>query len=351
MVRKSTCSAFKILFSFFISLCLLNPSAAKGFDDSVTSHIEYPAWFNESPFHDLADNLNKSLSSGKKGLMVLFTTEGCSYCDLFIKKSLNNSEIASEVQNRFDSVGLEIFDDVGMISPQGKSLPVKEFAHKEGVQYSPTLLFFSKDAKRVLRVVGYQSPERFRAILNYVAGNHFRTESLRNYLKANLTKKKPTTLTKYNLKHDPLFNKPPYALDRSRFAAEQPLLVIFEKSGCVECKNFHADVLALKEIRKILGKFEIVRFDATDSKTPILAPDGKRVTPASWFKQTSFSRLPALMFFNEKGRNVLDTDALVRRQRMINSLNFVLERAYEKGWTYQRFARSKSIERSLKKQQ
>jgi hypothetical protein len=36
---------------------------------------------------------------------------------------------------------------------------------------------------------------------------------------------------------------------------------------------------------------------------------------------------------------------------MMNSVNFVLEKAYKKGWTYQRFARSKAIERRQKKQE
>jgi hypothetical protein len=51
------------------------------------------------------------------------------------------------------------------------------------------------------------------------------------------------------------------------------------------------------------------------------------------------------MFFSEQGQDVLSTDALVGRQRMLNSLMFVLERAYEKDWTYQRFARARALER------
>ena len=31
---------------------------------------------------------------------------------------------------------------------------------------------------------------------------------------------------------------------------------------------------------------------------------------------------------------------------MLNATNLVLERAYEKGWHYQRFARTKAIERN-----
>jgi hypothetical protein len=41
-------------------------------------HIDYPDWFEDS-FLDLREDLAEASSEGKLGLMVLFTTEGCSY--------------------------------------------------------------------------------------------------------------------------------------------------------------------------------------------------------------------------------------------------------------------------------
>jgi thioredoxin-related protein len=76
-------------------------------------------------------------------------------------------------------------------------------------------------------------------------------------------------------------------------------------------------------------------------------PNGHLTNPAAWYKSTDFSRLPALVFFDEKGRKVLETDALVKHQRMMNAINYVLERAYKKDWTYQRFSRNKAIERNI----
>lgn len=344
----------KILHSFLIAHILVlfpfDTSLAKDFNDSESKHIAYPSWFKETPFYELAEDLGTARSDGKYGLMILFTTEGCSYCDLFIQKSLGNPEIAAIVQKNFDSVGLEIFSDIDVTDPRGIELSMKEFAKREGVQYSPTLLFYGKDGERVLRVIGYQSPERFRKILDYVMAKNYRTESLGVYFKR-LAKKETTDSPARKMKQDPIFGKPPYILHRNHFPASQPLLVIFEQAGCNECNNFHNAVLALKEVRDTLKKFEVVRFDATDNKTPILAPDGNRTTPASWFGNTAFSRVPALVFFDENGNEVLKTDALVKRQRMLNSMFYVLERAYKKDWSYQRFARSKAIERRLKKKE
>ncbi|MGD2160220.1 MAG: thioredoxin fold domain-containing protein [Gammaproteobacteria bacterium] len=318
-------------------------SLASSFDDSEIKHIEYPAWFEGSPFFDLAEELDKAGAEEKQGLMVLFTTEGCSYCDEFIRTSLGDSVIASIVQENFVSVGMEIFDDTGMTDPRGVSMPVKKFAKKEGVEFSPTLLFYDNDGERILRQVGYQSPARFRVILDYITSGGFRSKSLRDYFNS-IADKEAMEQPVMALVDDPLFSKPPYAMDR-RVPASQPLLVIFENNGCQECNEFHENVLARNDVRDTLEKFEIIRLDVADDETIIITPDGNRTTPATWFRQTAFSRLPALVFFDERGNEVLKTDALVLPQRMMNSLFYVLERAFEKGWTYQRFARSRGIEK------
>lgn len=335
--------------SFSISLsilCLCISSAAVAFDDSEVKHIGYPDWFNESPFFDLEEDLSQSVKSGKSGLMILFTTEGCSYCDRFIRKSLDNPDIAQVVQRNFDSIGMEIFDDTEMITPDGESMSIKQFSMREKVQFSPALLFYGANGKRILRLIGYQSPERFRMVIDYLANGLYRTMSLRDYL----AQSKATSIQpKVALKADPLFEKPPYMLERSRFPASQPLLVIFEELGCKDCMDFHSNVLALQEVRSTLKNFEIVRLDANDHKTPVVTPDGNKTTAAKWYEGSSLTRVPAMIFYDMDGSEVLKTDALVLRQRMLNSLNYVLEKAYSKGWTYQQYARSKAFEKFQRK--
>jgi thioredoxin-related protein len=334
-----------LLLGLLLCAAALGPgpaAAAEGFDDGVFTHIVYPDWFKDS-FLDLQEDLDEAVAAGKHGLMVFFSTEGCSYCGLFIRESLGDPAIAAAVQERFVALGLEIFSDAEMTDPTGTPLRVKQFATAEGAEYAPTLLFYDHDGQRVLRAVGYQSPARFRAILDYVGEAHYRTMSFRDYVRQRLA---VPAASDAPLQDDPLFASPPYALDRSRFAAERPLLVLFEQPGCAECTAFHRDVLGNPEVREMLKGFEVVRLDAADQRTPVLAPDGSRLTPAVWFEQAGFSRLPALLFYNEQGQQVLQTDALVKHQRMLNSMLFVLEKAYEKGWTYQRLARSKGIERA-----
>lgn len=340
----------KSIFLLLIFSVTSGISIAKDFDDSEIKHIGYPDWFTESDFLDLTDDLEKAKLKGKKGVMILFTTEGCSYCSVFIDKSLGDPKIADIVRDNFDSIGMEIFDDTEMVSPQGIELPIKHFAKQEGVQFSPTLLFYGLNGKRILRKTGYQSPDRFKNILSYIINDHYLSESLSSFLKRK-TAKLMSTETTISMINNPHFDLPPYALDRSRFPASKPLLVIFEKTNCDACVDFHKQVLAQDEVKQTLDKFQVVRFDANDSKTPVLAPNGKRTTPASWYEQAEFTRVPALILIDPNGNESMKTDALVLKQRMMNSLNYMLEAAYEKGWTYQRFARSQAIKRNAAKNQ
>lgn len=323
-------------------------SPAKDFDDSDIMHIGFPDWFVKSDFLDLTDELEKSKSQGKKGLMLLYTTEGCSYCSIFINRSLGDPEIAKRVQGNFDSIGMEIFDDTEMVSPQGEELPVKQFAKQEGVMFSPTLMFYGLDGKQILRKTGYVSPERFKALLTYIIEDHYKTEALSSYLKRVITSPASKT-AQAGLIDNRHFDKPPYALDRSRIPASEPMLVIFERKDCPDCVDFHRQVLAEAEVDRTLEKFQVVRLDADDAKTPVVSPAGQRITAADWYKNSDFARVPAWILVDPNGNESMKTDALVLKQRMMNSLNYMLDGAYEKGWTYQRFARSQAIKRNAQK--
>ena len=350
MTNKSRLLLNQLVLIFAIFYSVIGLSAAKEFDDRVIKHIAYPKWFKESPFLELSDDLKKARANGKKGLMLVFGTEGCSYCARFIRLSLGDPKIAALVQKNFVSIGMEIFNDADITSPSGKSISAKQFAKDEGVQFSPSVIFYGAGDKQILRLVGYQSPERFKQALAYVGSDIHQSETFRHFLKRQAVIDAPVQ-TNAGLKADSLFSKPPYILESGYRSSKKPLLVIFEKPACKECEIFHTAVLALKEVRDMMKQFDVVRLDAGDVKTPILAPNGERINPAMWYEQSKFRRVPAILLFTEKGKEVLKTDALVMRLRMVNSMKYVIEKAYEKGWTFQRFGREKGRAKAREKMQ
>jgi thioredoxin-related protein len=333
------------LFAAHAAFAPLHAHGAQGFDDSAISKVEYPDWFQAADFMDLRDHLDEAGERGKRGLMLFFTTQGCSYCHLFLKKSLSDEEIVERVRGNFDVLGLEIFSDAELTSPDGETMPVKLFAKREGIQFAPSLLFYATDGEPLLRVTGYYEPARFERVLDYlVAGVDARGpfhEWEREQLEAESQEQETQALIA-----SPLFSPPPHALDRSRVAAAQPLLVIFERPGCGRCPQFHEEVLQDPEVASKLAAFEVVRLDASDEDTPVLRPDGTRSNGADWARELGFNAYPALLFVDEQGGEILATDALVLRGRMTNLLGLVADKAYAKGWTYQRYARKKALERA-----
>lgn len=317
-------------------------SKVESFDDSAIVSTKSPSWFKES-FLNLREDLSDALKLGKKGLMVYFSTEGCAYCKVFVEKSLADPTIEAAVRRHFETIHLEIFEDAEMTDLQGKAMPVKEFAKRERAEFSPTVIFYGPEGKTLLRVVGYQSPEKFKLVLDYVIGDHYRTMTLRDYLNAHGAPSaaggKPASLI-----DNPLFVTPPYVLDR-RIPAKRPLLVIFERPGCDECAQFHNNILPDPEVQKLIRQFEVVRLDATDSKTAVLGTRGEKLTPYRWASSLGLTHSPALVFFDEAGKEVLRIDALVLNQRMARALGYVLDKAYLQNIQYQRYTREKSLER------
>ena len=123
------------------------------------------------------------------------------------------------------------------------------------------------------------------------------------------------------------------------------MLVLFEQQDCDACRDLHANVLSDPEVRALLARFQVVQLDGRDAATPILAPDGRRLTPLRWADELGLAHLPAMVFFDEAGREVLRNDALSYRQRMQRALQYVLDKAYLRGILFQRYTREKSLER------
>ena len=328
-----------------VSLVLLSSAQALAGVEDGPLHRGHPDWMRPA-FVDLESDLQRVRDESKTGSMVLFTTQGCTYCAEFVRASLGDPEIRRRVQDRFVAISLEIFDDTEMTDHLGNDLPIKEFAERHKAGMAPTLLFFGPDRTLIHRAIGYQSPQRFGRILDYLVGGHYKQTSFRDYLRQRESAPTAAGAAKAALPDDPLFSRPPYALARVPLAASEPMLVIFETAACDACRAFREDVLALPEVRRLLKQFEVVRLDAHDDKSPLIAPDGRPTTPAQWYAQEDFSRLPALLYVSETGQTAFKTDALVERQRMLNATGLVLDRAYEKGWSYQRYARNKAIERN-----
>lgn len=151
------------------------------FDDREIANIEHPAWFKDSLLN-LRDDLEDARQANKLGIVLFFSERTCSYCKKFLNTTLADPAIRQDLQNRFDVIGLEVLSDLEITDVAGRAQPVKDFALSEGARFTPTLVFYAIDGTRMVRIVGYYPPDKFRGVLAYVAGGHYKQEPLAAFL-------------------------------------------------------------------------------------------------------------------------------------------------------------------------
>jgi thioredoxin-related protein len=274
-------------------LCTNIVLASKGIN------VVHPSWFKHS-LYDLPSDLQDAQEAGKSGIMVFFSTSTCSYCNAIIQTSFKQADIVKRLRASYDVIGLEVISDTEVVDTKGKSLWAKDFAVQEKARFTPTMIFYDTKGKVQLRLVGYQSPEKIRGVLDYLEGKHFNRMKLSDYLSQNKSTSKATIKQKSNLN-----------LDR-RNASDKPLLLVFESADCVKCQQLRT-MFKATVLQPYIKKLKLVFVNSSDTEQGIITPDGKKQSVKEWTEQLGLIYSPAMVFFNENGNEVLrvDTDILI----------------------------------------
>lgn len=286
----------KIINSLIFSAILL--WAPLGFAVS-TAHVVYPHWFKES-FFDLQSDLQEARDAGKKGIMVFFSTKTCSYCQAIIEKAFKENDIVQRLRKNYDVIGLEVFSDNELVDPRGKSHWTKDFAVLEKAKFTPTMIFYGEGGTTQLRLVGYQSPEKMRAVLDYLEGDHYTHVSLRQFMEQGKPAAKATD--------DKTVNQD---LGR-RKVSDKHLMVVFESADCSKCRLLR-EMLKADVLRPYLRRLEVVFINSSNEHSRIVTPEGQKLSGKAWADQLGLIHSPAMVFFYGKGKEVLrvDTDILL----------------------------------------
>lgn len=91
--------------------------------------------------------------------------------------------------------------------------------------------------------------------------------------------------------------------------------------------------------------------DLDDRKSLIVTPEGKRLTASQWADEFGLQYIPAIVMFDEPGKERSDIDSEIKDGRTYAALQFVFEQGYQKYWGYQPWRREKRRLESLQKQQ
>lgn len=323
---------------------LFQPSIAKAASDGIKhpAHkgkslgavaTEYPAWFHDG-FLDIKEDIAAATAAGKQ-LIILFTQDGCPYCNALVERNLAQRDIEELVRGKFMVDAMNIVGDRPVTGIDAKSYTEKTFSESMKVQFTPTLLFFNDRGEIILRLNGYLPPDQFKTALNYIVEKKDQL-SFRDYLELNSPPPKAGTMNK-----EAFFQPPPYNLTRGSGAKDKPIAVFFEQKDCPNCDTLHQKVLTDPDTRKMLSKFTAIQLDMWD-RTPVVTPGGKSVTAREWAKQLDIKYAPTIVLFNDGGREVIRSEAFFKVFHTQSIFDYVLNGAYKQQPNFQRFISSRS---------
>lgn len=304
---------FTLLWLWFTLTPLQADTSTEG---KVVGGIEHemPDWFKES-FLEIQEDIKEAADANKQ-VMLFFHLNNCPYCAKMLDDNFLQEPLKTYIQEHFDVIAINVKGDRQVQYSKERSFSEKELATDLEVTLTPTIIFINAENKTVARLNGYRSLAQFKPVLEYVANQVYKTESLSEYLA------KQTSPTSYQLQPNILFQ------DRKDFSnIKTPLAVIFESTSCSDCSFLHDTLLNNPAIQGELKAFTVVRF-AADDNTEITDVNGTKTTPKRWLQQLKLSYQPGLVLFAE-GKEVTRLEAKLYNFHFQQLLNYVSSQGYK----------------------
>lgn len=291
---------------------------------------EYPAWFKESFLH-LKDDIAEAKAANKR-VVVIFHQENCPYCNAMVERNLAQKDIEDLMRKSFDAVALNMWGDREVTSLEGKAMNEKDFAASLKVQFTPTILFFDEAGKTILRLNGYIPPQRFKLTLEYIAQHKEKELAYRDFMAQHEPPPSKGELIKGELIAEDFFRPAPYNLARKK----QPIAVFFEQKDCPACDTLHQQVLTDKETREVIGKIHNIQLDMW-SNTPVVTPDGKRMSAREWAKKLDVKYAPTIVLLDAQGKEIIRSEAFFKVFHTQGIFAYAESGAYKTEPSFQRY--------------
>lgn len=111
----------------------------------------------------------------RRPTLVLFEQKVCAACDELHAEGFPRPEVAA-LRERFRAARVDIASTETVKTPDGKSLPMRDWARQMKIVYTPSLVFFDAGGREVFRVEGYLRPFHLASSLDYVASGAYRKQ-------------------------------------------------------------------------------------------------------------------------------------------------------------------------------
>lgn len=316
------------IFILGLILFCLSPLTANEVTPGVAlgaKNSDAPHWFKES-FLDFEEDVAEANTAGRR-VLLYFHQEGCPYCARLVEESFNHPEIEKYMKQHFDGITINMWGDREVVTVGGQDFTEKTFAAALKVQYTPTLVFLDEQGRIALRLNGYYPPRHIRAALRYVAEHREGEIGFSQYMldqtdSAAVLTNEDFFITGSDLEH--------------LLAPQKKLAVYFESGDCEACDLMHQRILSDAPTRKLVTEMHNVQLDVASSDL-ITTPDGQKLKIKDWARALGISYTPSLVFFDDKGIEVMRIGAFMKTFHFQSVYDYVLQEAYRSEPSFQRF--------------
>ena len=300
-------------------------------DMSNPGYVPHPEWFKQS-FLDLSEDISEANESNRH-LMLYFYQDGCPYCKMFIEGVLGQYDIAEYVRTHLDMVALNIFGSLEVTDVDGEALPERDFAMKQGVMFTPTLVTYAPDGSVAFRVNGYYPPPKFRAAMRFIAEKRYAVGE--RFVEFYRTADKRAGSGILHTESTTI-EGPPYDLSNQ----DKPLLVMFEQQECLACDELHQDILRREETQALLKSLDVVVFDIR-AQQPLVTPDGEQTNALDWARVLGVNSVPTQIFFDGE-EEAIRSEGHIKAFHVQSIMDYVISGAWRETANFQRWLQDRA---------
>ncbi len=145
----------------------------KSFRDFLAARAPPPPAADPDDFSPEPYLLDRTQFPAELPLVVFFEEDDCPACAALHEGPLHDGKIR-RLLARLESVRLDMWSEVPVLTPGGERISVREWAQRLGIFQAPTLVFFDRHGGEVIRLDSLVSFYRLNAILEYVVGGAYR---------------------------------------------------------------------------------------------------------------------------------------------------------------------------------
>jgi thioredoxin-related protein len=111
--------------------------------------------------------LDRRNQASERFLAVFFEEGSCHACDVLHTHPLQDAAVLARLQE-MEVIQLDHRADTPIITPQGEMMTAKQWAAQLHIFFAPTLLFFDKKGKEIMRIDAVIGSYRLARVLDYI---------------------------------------------------------------------------------------------------------------------------------------------------------------------------------------